>query len=65
MSTPARTTAQRLREYRVVREVETLAEWDGTARRFTVKPPGPGQGQAILVQSADLRILGAADLPPG
>ena len=56
---------ERLREYRVVREVETLAEWDGAARRFTAKPPGPGQGQVILVQSPDLRILGAADLPPG
>jgi hypothetical protein len=55
----------RLREYRIVREVETLAEWDGAARRFTAKPPGPGQGQAIIVQSADLRIVGAADLPPG
>ena len=56
---------ERLREYRIVREVETLADWDGAARRFTAKPPGPGQGQVILVQSADLRILGAADLPPG
>ena len=56
---------ERLREYRIVREVETLADWDGAARRFTAKPAGPGQGQVILVQSADLRILGAADLPPG
>ena len=55
---------ERLREYRVVREVETLADWDGGARRFITKPPGPGQGQVILVQSPDLRILGAADLPP-
>ena len=56
---------QRLREYRIVREIETLAEWDGAARRLAVKPAGPGQGQVILVQSADLRILGAADLRPG
>ena len=55
---------ERLREYRVVREVETLADWDGGARRFNTKSPGPGQGQVILVQSPDLRILGAADLPP-
>ncbi|HME20322.1 MAG TPA: DUF1223 domain-containing protein [Acetobacteraceae bacterium] len=54
----------RLREYRIAREVEALAEWDGGARRLTAKPPGPGQGLAIIVQSADLRILGAADLPP-
>ena len=55
----------RLREYRIVREVETLSEWDGAARRLSAKPPGPGQGLVILVQSAELRILGAADLPHG
>jgi hypothetical protein len=55
---------ERLREYRVVREVETLADWDGAARRFIAKPSGPGRGQVFLVQTADLRILGAADLPP-
>ena len=56
---------QRLREYCVVRDAERLAEWDGTARRFTVRPAGPGQGQVILVRSADLQVLGAIDLPPG
>ena len=56
---------ERLREYRIAREVETLGEWDGAARRFTVKSPGPTQGQVILVQSADLRIIGAADQPVG
>ncbi len=25
----------------------------------------PGQGQVILVRSADLQVLGAIDLPPG
>ncbi len=54
---------EQLREYRIVREVETLADWDGAQRRFTAKPAGGGQGQVILVQSPDLRILGAADLP--
>ena len=54
-----------LREYRIVREVETLAEWGGGARRLEVALAEPGRGQVILVQSADLRILGAADLPPG
>jgi hypothetical protein len=56
---------QRLREYHVVREVETLAEWDGTARRLGAKLPGPGQGQVILVRSADLQMVGAVELPPG
>jgi hypothetical protein len=56
---------ERLREYRVVREVEILADWNGAARRLTTRPPGAGQGQVILVQSAELRVLGAADLRPG
>jgi hypothetical protein len=56
---------QRLREYRVVREVETLADWEGTSRRLSFKPSAPGQGQVILVRSADLRVLSAVDLPAG
>ncbi|HXA21163.1 MAG TPA: DUF1223 domain-containing protein [Acetobacteraceae bacterium] len=55
----------RLHEYRIVREVEALGEWDGSARRFATKAPGPGQGQVILLQSADLRVVGAAEQPPG
>jgi hypothetical protein len=55
----------RLHGYRIVREVETLGEWDGSARRFAVKAPGPGQGQVILLQSVDLRVVGAAEQPPG
>jgi hypothetical protein len=55
---------ERLREYRIVREVEALGEWDGSAHRFTIRLPGRGQGQVILVQSTDLRVLGAADQPP-
>jgi hypothetical protein len=54
----------RLREYRVVRQVEVLGEWDGAPRGFVAKPAEPGQGQVILVQSADLRVVGAADQPP-
>jgi hypothetical protein len=54
----------RLHEYRVVRQVEVLGEWDGAPRRFAVTSPGPGRGQVILVQTADLRIVGAANRPP-
>ncbi|HEY7577405.1 MAG TPA: DUF1223 domain-containing protein [Acetobacteraceae bacterium] len=54
----------RLREYRIVRSVETLAEWDGTARVLTARLPEAGQGLSVLLQSGDLRVLGAADLPP-
>jgi hypothetical protein len=55
---------QRLREYRIVRRTELLGEWDGSARRFTVGSPDPGQRQVILVQSTDLQVVGAADQPP-
>jgi hypothetical protein len=55
---------EKLREYRIVREAELLGEWDGSARRFTMKPTGPGQGQVVLLQTADLRVIGAADQPP-
>jgi hypothetical protein len=54
-----------LREYRTVRGVETLAEWDAGNRSFRTPMPAPGQGMAIVVQSPELRVLGAADLPPG
>ena len=53
----------RLREYRVVRQLEVLGEWDGAPRSFVAKPAEPGQGQVILVQSPELRIIGAADQP--
>jgi hypothetical protein len=55
----------RLREYRVVREVEPLGDWDGAPRTLPIEPAKAGRGQVILAQAADLRILGALDLPPG
>ena len=55
---------ERLHEYRIVREVETLGLCDGGACRFSVKPPAAGQGIVILLEAADLRIMGAADQPP-
>jgi hypothetical protein len=54
----------RLHDYRIVRQVDVLGDWDGAARSFDVPPPGPGQGQVILLQTADLRIVGAADHAP-
>ena len=53
-----------LHDYRVVRQVDVLGEWDGTARSFDTPLAGAGQGQVILVQTADLRVVGAADQPP-
>jgi len=62
----------RLREYRIVRETRTWAELApgldagvyGAPQRFTLPAIAPGQGAVVLVQSADLRVLGAADQPP-
>jgi hypothetical protein len=53
-----------LHDYRVVRQVDVLGEWDGTARSFATSLAGASQGQVILVQTADLRVVGAADQPP-
>ena len=55
---------QRLTEYRIVRGVSPLGTWDGAAHRLTLPDVAPGLGAALLVQSADLKILGAAELPP-
>lgn len=54
----------RLSEYHIVRAAELLGAWDGQPRRFTLRPTEAGQGVVVLVQSDDLGILGAADLPP-
>ena len=54
----------RLREYRVVRAADALGELDGSSRSFLARLPEPGQGMTIILQSTDLRVLGAADLPP-
>lgn len=54
----------RLREYRIVRDAAVLADWDGAPKRLTAPPTPPGRGVALLIQSATLRVLGAADLPP-
>ena len=53
-----------LREYHIVRSVDTLDEWDGSPRQMLIRPPAPGHGLVILLQAPDLRIAGAADVPP-
>jgi hypothetical protein len=45
-----------------VEALTTLGAWDGTPRRFPIEPPAPGKGLAVLVQSPDGAILGAAKL---
>ncbi len=55
---------ERLREYRTVRVAQLLGEWENSAARFPLPPLASGQGAVVLVQSADLRVIGAADYPP-
>jgi hypothetical protein len=53
-----------LTEYRIVRTATKLDTWDGAARRIALPEIGAGLGAVVLVQGADLRVIGAADLPP-
>lgn len=55
---------RRLREYRIVRSAVTLGHWDGSARELAAPPIASGRGATLLVQSADLLVLGAAELGP-
>jgi hypothetical protein len=45
-----------------VEQFETLGAWDGKAVSFPIKPPGEGEGIAVLVQAPDGTILGAASV---
>jgi hypothetical protein len=55
---------RKLTEYRIVRAVTPLGAWNGAARRITLPAVAPGLGAALLVQSEDLQVRGAATLPP-
>jgi hypothetical protein len=55
---------RQLREYRIVRGAQSLGTWDGTPRRLPLPDAPPGLGAAVLVQDADLKVLGSADLRP-
>jgi hypothetical protein len=54
----------RLREYRIVRAVHADTVAAGPPRTLDFPAIAPGQGAALLLQSADLRVVAAADLPP-
>ena len=54
---------RRLAEYRIVREASPLGTWDGAPRRLTLPAIAPGRGAVLLLQTEDLRVCGAADLP--
>jgi hypothetical protein len=55
---------RRLTDYRIVRDVVSLGTWDGAARELTLPAIANGLHAALLVQSADLKMLGAAEVPP-
>jgi hypothetical protein len=55
---------RRLMDYRIVRDSRALGTWDGAARRLMLPDVAAGLGVALLVQSVDLKMLGAAELPP-
>jgi hypothetical protein len=54
---------RKLVEYRIVREATPLGTWSGDAWRITLPAIAPDRGAVLLVQGADLRIIGATDLP--
>jgi hypothetical protein len=51
-----------LTEYHIVREATSLGTWQGAPRTVALPPTGAGRGIALLLQTADLRIVGAAQL---
>ena len=54
---------RKLTGYRIVREARVLGTWNGSPRRFELPISPLGQGTILLVQSANLAVLGAAELP--
>lgn len=54
---------RRLIEYRVVRDVVPLGDWDGAPRRIALPPIAASRGAVLLLQTEDLVVRGAADLP--
>jgi hypothetical protein len=56
-------SGRHLAEYRIVREATPLGTWDGAPRRLNLPAIASGRGAVLLLQSEDLRVCGAADLP--
>ena len=51
-----------LQDANAVQSLASLGSWDGSPLRFAIEPPAAGEGIAVLVQAADGRMLGAAEL---
>jgi hypothetical protein len=54
-----------LREYNIARTAQRLDGWDSRAGRLAVPAMPSGQGAVVLIQSADLRVIGAGVRWPG
>jgi hypothetical protein len=54
---------RQLIEYHIVRDATPLGAWDGAARRIVLPAIESGRGTVLLLQSDDLQIRGAAELP--
>jgi len=55
---------RQLREYHIVTSMHRSEVPPGTAQRLRFPAIAPGYGAALLLQTEDLRIVGAADLGP-
>jgi hypothetical protein len=55
---------RQLHEFRLVREAQVLAQWDGGPRDLAVPPAPVGHGRAVLLQDDALRVVGAVDMAP-
>lgn len=53
-------SGRRLREFQIVRESAVLATLEGGARSVKLPTVKEGQGAVVLLQTSDLRVVGAA-----
>jgi hypothetical protein len=56
---------RQLREYHIVTATQRADVAVGTAQSLRFPPISPGQGGALLLQTADLRVVGAVELMAG
>ncbi len=56
---------RRLREYRIVRAAAMVPQAGIAAGQAEFPAMAAGRGATVLLQDARLRVIGAADLPPG
>lgn len=57
-------TGRTATDFNGVEQLQTLGAWDGKTVSYQIDPPGTGEGVAVLVQTPDGTMLGAATLMP-